>query len=246
MRGELVGINTIIKTSTGSYVGYSFAVPETIVRKVVVDLKESGMVQRAVLGISFRAIDQQLIDEMGKELGIDKIGGIYVASIVEDGAASKAGLRKGDIIVAVDGVEVNDSAIFLEQIGKRRPGDEITLKIDRNGEERTVRATLQNRSGETALLSREDVDIAAALGGRFATASAQLCRQLDIRGGVEVRSIKQGGLLERARVKQGFIITHINDKPIYSVEDMERMNDKISSIDGIYPNGRASSYLIVQ
>ena len=245
-RGELVGINTIIKTSTGSYVGYSFAVPETIVRKVVVDLKESGVVQRAVLGISFRAIDQAFIDEMGKELGIDKIGGIYVASIVEDGAASKAGLRKGDIIVAVDGVEVNDSAIFLEQIGKRRPGDEITLKIGRNGEERTVRATLQNRSGETALLSREDVDIAAALGGRFATASAQLCRQLDIRGGVEVRSIKQGGLLERARVKQGFIITHINDKPIYSVEDMERMNDKISSIDGIYPNGRASSYLIVQ
>ena len=245
-RGELVGINTIIKTSTGSYVGYSFAVPETIVRKVVVDLKESGVVQRAVLGITFRAIDQAFIDEMGKELGIDKIGGIYVASIVEDGAASKAGLRKGDIIVAVDGIDVNDSALFLEQIGKRRPGDDVKLSVRRNGEIRTLTATLQNRSGETALLSREDVDIVAALGGQFATASERICRQLDIRGGVEVRSIKQGGLLERARVKQGFIITHINDKPIYSVEDMERLRDKITSIDGIYPNGRASSYLIVQ
>jgi S1-C subfamily serine protease len=245
-RGELVGINTIIKTSTGSYVGYSFAVPETIVRKVVVDLKESGVVQRAVLGISFRAIDQAFIDEMGKELGIDKIGGIYVASIVEDGAASKAGLRKGDIIVAVDGVEVNDSAIFLEQIGKRRPGDEVKLSVRRNGEIRTLTATLQNRSGETALLSREDVDIVAALGGQFATASERICRQLDIRGGVEVRSVKHGGLLERARIKEGFVITHINDKPVYGVEDLERLRDKITSIDGIYPNGRASSYLIVQ
>ncbi len=245
-RGELIGINTIIKTSTGSYVGYSFAVPETIVRKVVVDLKESGVVQRAVLGISFRAIDQNFIDEMGKELDIDKVGGIYVASIVEDGAASKAGLRKGDIIVEVDGVEVNDSAIFLEQIGKRRPGDEVRLKVRRNGELRTITAILQNRSGETALLSREDVDIVAALGGQFATASERICRQLDIRGGVEVRAIKRGGLLERARVKEGFIITHINDKQVYSVEDIERMTDKIGSIDGIYPNGRASSYLIVQ
>jgi S1-C subfamily serine protease len=245
-RGELVGINTIIKTSTGSYVGYSFAVPETIVRKVVVDLKESGVVQRAVLGISFRAIDQAFIDEMGKELGIDKIGGIYVASIVEDGAASKAGLRKGDIIVAVDGVDVNDSAIFLEQIGKRRPGDDVKLSVRRNGEIRTLTATLQNRSGETALLSREDVDIVAALGGQFATASERICRQLDIRGGVEVRSVKHGGLLERARIKEGFVITHINDKPVYGVEDLERLRDKITSIDGIYPNGRASSYMIVQ
>ena len=245
-RGELVGINTIIKTSTGSYVGYSFAVPETIVRKVVMDLKESGVVQRAVLGISFRAIDQNFIDEMGKELGIDKIGGIYIASIVEDGAASKAGLRKGDIIEEVDGVEVNDSAIFIEQIGKRRPGDDLKLKVRRNGELRTITATLQNRSGETALLSREDVDIVAALGGQFATASERICRQLDIRGGVEVRAVKRGGLLERARVKEGFIITHINDKPVHRLEDMERMSDKIGSIDGIYPNGRASSYMIVE
>ncbi len=245
-RGELVGINTIIKTSTGSYVGYSFAVPESIVRKVVIDLKESGVVQRAVLGISFRAIDQAFIDAMDESTGINTIGGIYVASVVEDGAASKAGLRKGDVILSVDGVEVNDSSVFLEQIGKRRPGDTIKLDVRRNGEVRTFKATLQNRSGATELLSRDDVDIVATLGGTFATASDRLCRELDIRGGVQVTSVKPDGLLARARVRQGYVITHINDKPINSIEDMERMTDKISSMDGLYPNGRASSYMIVE
>ena len=245
-RGELVGINTIIKTSTGSYVGYSFAVPETIVRKVVVDLKESGVVQRAVLGISFRAIDQQFIDELGDDSDIKEIGGIYVASVSEGGAASEAGLRKGDVILSVDGVAVNDSATFLEQIGKRRPGDEITLKLRRGEKEITTKATLQNKAGETSLLSPESVDVEAALGGQFETISEKSAKALDIRGGVQVVKIKQGGLLERARIKEGYIITHINDRQIRSIDDLARLTDKIRSIDGVYPNGRASSYMIVE
>lgn len=245
-RGELVGINTIIKTSTGSYVGYSFAVPETIVRKVVVDLKESGVVQRAVLGISFRAIDQQFIDELGDDIDIKEIGGIYVASVAEGGAASEAGLRKGDVILSVDGVAVNDSATFLEQIGKRRPGDEITLKLRRGEKEITTKATLQNKAGETSLLSPESVDVEAVLGGQFETISDKSAKALDIRGGVQVVKIKQGGLLERARIKEGYIITHINDRQIRSIDDLARLTDKIRSIDGVYPNGRASSYMIVE
>lgn len=245
-RGELVGINTIIKTSTGSYVGYSFAVPETIVRKVVVDLKESGVVQRAVLGISFRAIDQQFIDELGDDSDIKEIGGIYVASVSEGGSASEAGLRKGDVILSVDGVAVNDSATFLEQIGKRRPGDEITLKLRRGEKEITTKATLQNKAGETSLLSPESVDVEAVLGGQFETISEKSAKALDIRGGVQVVKIKQGGLLERARIKEGYIITHINDRQIRSIEDLARLTDKIRSIDGVYPNGRASSYMIVE
>ena len=245
-RGELVGINTIIKTSTGSYVGYSFAVPETIVRKVVVDLKESGVVQRAVLGISFRAIDQQFIDELGDDSDIKEIGGIYVASVAEGGAASEAGLRKGDVILSVDGVAVNDSATFLEQIGKRRPGDEITLKLRRGEKEITTKATLQNKAGETSLLSPESVDVEAVLGGQFEPISEKSAKTLDIRGGVQVVKIKQGGLLERARIKEGYIITHINDRQIRSIDDLARLTDKIRSIDGVYPNGRASSYMIVE
>ena len=245
-RGELVGINTIIKTSTGSYVGYSFAVPVSIVSKVVVDLKESGVVQRAVLGITFSAVDQQFIDKMGEESGIKKIGGIYVASVVEDGAASKAGIRKGDVITSIEGVAVNDSATLLEQIGKRRPGDKVKVEFERGGKSQSVTVTLQNKSGETKLLSREDTDLSELLGGRFVTASQSLCKQLEIRGGVQVQKITSGGLLQRARIKEGFIITHINDKAVYSLEDLDRLTGKVTSIDGIYPNGRASSYVIVE
>ena len=245
-RGELVGINTIIKTSTGSYVGYSFAVPESIVRKIVVDLKESGVVQRAVLGISYRAIDQAFIDELGEQTGISKIGGIYVASVVEDGAASKAGIRKGDVITKVEGITVNDSAIFLEQISKRRPGDSINIELRRGDKMVKTTATLQNRAGETTLIEKESVDVAKALGAKLKNAPKELCQRLDIRGGVQVTAVTRGGILERCRVKEGFIITHINDRIITSLEDIDRITAKITSIDGIYPNGRASSYMLVE
>lgn len=245
-RGELVGINTIIKTSTGSYVGYSFAVPETIVRKIVVDLKESGVVQRAVLGISYRPVDQKFVDDMGEQTGIDKIGGIYVASVVEDGAASKAGIRKGDVITKVDNTEVNDSAIFLEQIGKRRPGDSIAIELRRGDKIVKTTATLQNRAGETSLLAKESVDVAKALGAKLKNAPQELCKQLDIRGGVQVTAVTSGGVLERCRVKEGYIITHINDRPVSSLDDLDRLTSKITSIDGIYPNGRASSYMLIE
>jgi S1-C subfamily serine protease len=244
-RGELVGINTIIKTSTGSYVGYSFAVPESIVRKVVMDLRESGVVQRAVLGISFRAIDQQFVDEAGEYTGIDKIGGIYVASVAEDGAASKAGIRKGDVITKVGGVEVNDSAIFLEQIGKRRPGDKVDIELRRGDKSIKTNVTLQNRSGETTLLAKDSVDVAEVLGAKLKDVAQSTCKELEINGGVQVVEILSGGLLERCRVKEGYIITHINDRPVRSLDDLDRMTQKIKSIDGIYPNGRASSYVLM-
>lgn len=245
-RGELVGINTIIKSSTGSYVGYSFAVPETIVRKVVVDLKESGVVQRAVLGISFRAIDQQFIDEMGEMTGIDAVGGLYVASVTAEGAASEAGIRKGDIITSIEGIAMNDSATLLEQIGMRRPGDKVDITIRRGDKTLKLTATLQNRAGNTALLKRESIEVVEALGGSLSNAPQSICTKLDIKGGVEVTTIKSGGILERCRIKAGFIITHINDRAVYSVEDINRMTEKITSIDGLYPNGRASSYMIVE
>ena len=245
-RGELVGINTIIKTSTGSYVGYSFAVPESIVRKIVVDLKESGVVQRAVLGISFRAIDQQFVDQMGETTGISEIGGIYVASVAENGAASEAGIRKGDIITALDGVKTNDTATFVEQIGKRRPGDKITIDLRRGEKSLSVVATLQNKAGETSLLAKDSIDAKSVLGAEFRNAPSALCNELDIRGGVQVTKVVRGGLLERCRVKEGYVITHINDREVTSLDDLDRITTKITSIDGIYPNGRASSYTIME
>ena len=223
--GELVGINTLIKSQTGSYIGYSFAIPESIVRKVVVDLKEFGIVQRALLGIRFAIVDQDFIDREGKELGITELGGAYVAGVVEGGSASEAGIRKGDVILDIDGVKINDNATLSEQIGRRRPNDKVKLSVKRDGAVKQFEVTLRNKAGKTELMTKEDVDI---------------------RGGVQVVGIKADGILARARVKQGFVITHINDRPVYSVADMQRMDEKVRSIDGIYPNGRAASYTFVE
>ena len=245
-RGELVGINTLIKSQTGSYIGYSFAIPEAIVRKVVVDLKEYGVVQRAMLGIMFRPVDQDFLDSEGKELGIKELGGIYVANVVEGGSASEAGIRKGDIILSIDGVKVNDSATVQELIARRRPNDKVKISVKRDGDVKQIDVTLRNKAGKTELITKEDVDVVEALGGKFADAGTKLCRELDIRGGVQVVGVKSDGILARARVKQGFVITHINDRPVYAVSDLERMTEKVRSIDGIYPNGRSASYMLVE
>ncbi|WP_337772373.1 Do family serine endopeptidase [Alistipes sp.] len=244
--GELVGINTLIKSQTGSYVGYSFAIPESIVRKVVVDLKEFGVVQRALLGVQFRVVDQDFLDTEGKELGIKDLGGAYVAAVVEGGAASEAGIRKGDVILDIDGVKIVEPSTLQEQIAKRRPNDTVKLSVKRDGKVKQFDVTLRNKAGKTELVTKEDVDVVDALGGKFADAGAKLCRELDIKGGVQVVGIKADGILARARVKQGFVITHINDRPVYSFSDMQRMTEKVRSIDGVYPNGRSASYTLVE
>ena len=245
-RGELVGINTVIKSSTGSYIGYSFAVPESIVRKVVNDLREYGVVQRALLGVSFRYIDQDFIDQMGKETGVKEVGGAYVASVVEGGSASEAGLRKGDIILEIDGVKITSGTTLTEQIVKHRPNDKINLLVKRGDNVKQFEVVLRNKAGKAELLTKEDVDVVEVLGGRFADIDERAARKLDIRGGVQVQSIKQGGLLAKARVREGFVITHINDKAVSSVSDLNRLTEKIQSIDGVYPNGKAASYVIVE
>ena len=244
--GELVGINTLIKSQTGSYVGYSFAIPETIVRKVVVDLKEFGVVQRALLGIQFRVVDQDFLDAEGKDLGIKDLGGAYVASVVEGGAASEAGIRKGDVILAIDGVKITEPSTLQEQIARHRPNDTVKLSVKRDGEVKQFTVTLRNKAGKTELMTKEDIDVVEALGGKFADAGTKLCRELEIKGGVQVVGIKADGILARARVKQGFVITHINDRPVYSLSDMQRMTEKVRSIDGVYPNGRSASYMLVE
>lgn len=244
-RGELVGINTVIKSSTGSYIGYSFAVPETIVRKVVVDLKEYGVVQRAMLGVRYRAIDDQFVEELGEELGIKKSGGLYVDEVVEGGAAAEAGLRKGDIITAIDGTKTNDASTLIEKIAQRRPNDKVTISYTRNDINKKVEVTLKNKVGKAEPVTVDTKDVTETLGGKFADASKRLCEQLEIRGGVQVVSVKRDGLLGRSGVKEGFVITYINDRPVTSQSDLQRMSDKIETIDGVYPNGRAVRYVIV-
>ena len=245
-RGELVGINTVIKSSTGSYIGYSFAVPETIVRKVVVDLKEYGVVQRALLGIRYRAIDDKFVEQLGEELGISKTGGLYVDEVVEGSAAEEAGLRKGDIITAIDGTKTNDASTLTEKIAQRRPNDKVTISYNRNGSDKKVEVRLKNKVGKAEPVTADTKDVAEALGGKFSEVGQSLREKLEIRGGVQVTSVARDGLLDRSGVKEGFVITYINDRPVTSIKDLQRMSDGIESIDGVYPNGRAVRYVIVK
>ena len=246
IKGELVGINTVIKSSTGSYIGYSFAVPESIVRKVVNDLREYGIVQRALLGVSYRFIDQDFIDQLGKETGVKEVGGVYVAGVVEGGAASEAGLRKGDIITEIDGVKIVAPTTLTEQIGKHRPNDKISLVVKRGDKVKHFEVVLRNKAGKAELLAKNSVDVADVLGGTFADIDSRTAKKLDIKGGVLVQSVKSGGLLAKARVREGFIITHINDKAVNSIAELGRLTDKIQSIDGVYPNGKAASYVVIE
>ncbi|MBR3853201.1 MAG: PDZ domain-containing protein, partial [Tidjanibacter sp.] len=231
----------------GSYIGYSFAVPSSIVQKVVVDLKEYGIVQRALLGVQYQEINNDFIEQMGEQTGISEIGGAYVAEVTKDGAAEAAGIKKGDVILSIDGVKIDSSARLSEIIGKHRPNDKVKISVKRGDKVKQIEVTLRNRAGKTEPISKDEVVLAGALGGDFAEVSAKMARQLGIEGGVRVTAVKEGGFLAKARVRPGFVITHINEKAIREVADLDRIGEKITSIDGIYPStGRSASYSLVE
>ena len=245
--GELVGINTLIKSETGSYVGYSFAVPSTIVKKVVMDLKEYGVVQRALLGVQYQEVTNDFVEQYGKEYGISEIGGAWVAEVTKGGAAEAAGIQKGDVITAIDGVKIDSSARLSEIVAQHRPNDKIKIEIKREGKVKQIEVVLRNTAGKAAPISKDDLYVAGALGGDFADLGEKAARQLGIKGGVRVTAVKEGGFLAKARVRPGFVITHVNEKAVASVADLERISEKVTSVDGIYPQtGRSASYSLVE
>ncbi len=250
--GELVGINTLIQSQTGSYIGYSFAVPSTIVKKVVVDLKEYGIVQRALLGIQYQEINSDFIERRGEELGIDEVGGAWVAEVTAGGAAEAAGIRKGDIVLSIDGKKIDSSARLGELIASKRPGEKVKISIKREGEVKLFEVVLRNKAGKTEPVSREDLASLASLGGEFADLSPKTARQFGISGGVKVTAIREGGFLAKARVRPEFVITHINEMAVQNLAQLEELLtsgkvEKVTSLDGIYPStGRGASYSLVE
>ena len=250
--GELVGINTLIQSQTGSYIGYSFAVPSSIVKKVVVDLKEYGIVQRALLGIQYQEINSDFVERRGEELGISEIGGAWVAEVAAGGAAEAAGIRKGDIVISIDDKKIDSSARLGEVIASKRPGEKVKISVKREGKVKLFEVTLRNKAGKTDPVSKEDLATLSSLGGDFAELSPKVARQLGISGGVRVTAVKEGGFLAKARVRPGFVITHINETEVSSVAELEKLLDsgkveKVTSVDGIYPNtGRSASYSLVE
>lgn len=238
--GELVGINTAIASNTGSYSGYSFAVPVNLVKKVTADIMQYGTVQRAFLGVNIREMDQNLADE----LNTDQTNGVYVAGVVEGGAADDAEVKTGDIIIGIDGNEINTSPQLLEQIGQYRPGEKINLRLIRNGEEILIPVTLKNANGTTASVKKEKAELKTALGATFREATSDECSALKIKSGVKVITITNGKLYQSG-IKKGLIITKVDNEPVDSVQELlDKLENKEGGvlIEGIYPNGTKAYY----
>ncbi|MEI6678584.1 MAG: Do family serine endopeptidase [Mariniphaga sp.] len=237
--GDLVGINAAIASRTGSYSGYSFAVPASIARKVVDDLKQFGEVQRALLGVEIRTVD----DNLAKEKKMDKIEGVYVAKTTEQGAARQAGIKEGDVITVVNGNQVNTISQLQEQIGKYRPGDKVVITVKRNGDLKQFTVLLRNTKGDTSIV-KESFSV---LGAEFAPITEKDKERLKIEEGIQVVNLTNGKLKE-AGVKIGFIITDLNKTAVSSVEDIKRVlsqsnNKKPILVEGVYPGGEWTYYV---
>jgi len=245
-KGELVGINTAIASQTGQFIGYSFAVPVSIVSKVVSDLKEFGIVQRAVLGVQTRDID----DEFAKEKKLLTLDGVYVANVIDKGAAKTAGIKEGDVIVAIEDVKVKTMAELQEQVGRYRPGDVIHITALRNGKEQEFEVELRNRSGNTGVVKAVDL---AQLGAKFQPINSNTKFKFGINGGLEVISVEKNGRLAKAGVQKGYIILKANKTIINSEEDLadvyeqvknESEEDIVLLLTGVYPNGQVVYYAV--
>lgn len=237
VKGELVGINTAIASNTGSYTGYSFAVPVAIVKKVIDDIKEHGSVQRAILGISMVELTQELASLAQME---GNFSGVYVAELNRSGAAYKAGVREGDILVAIDGKKMKNPSEVQAAINTHRPGDVVELLVFRDGKEISMSATLQGESN----VSAADGDNPVVLGAVLAEPDAALLKTLRIRGGVEIAEIGNGKF-KQAGVSKGFIITHINQTPVSSVKEVVEIVEKAKRailVEGMYKNGDVYYY----
>jgi Do/DeqQ family serine protease len=245
-KGELVGINTAIASQTGSYAGYGFAVPVSIVSKVVADIKQYGTVQRALMGVQIRDID----DDFAKEKKIKVLDGVYVAEVTDLSAAKEAGIKEGDIITKINDIAVKSSAELQEQVGRHRPGDKIEVTLVREGKDKTVSVTLKNQQGGTKIVKNKGIE---ALGASLEEVGDDLKQKLRISGGVQIVGLQKNSLLSEAGLQKGFVILKINNKNIRKVGDIESVvsannsadeQDKALFITGIYPNGKVAYYAI--
>ena len=236
VRGELVGINTAILSQTGSYAGYSFAVPVNMVRKIVEDLIDFGSVQRAYLGVSM----MQVSDELAQELGMERPRGVYLAQVVPGGAADQVGIDAEDVLLAINGMAVNSPAEVQERIARCSPGNVLELTILQEGSERQLRVRLMGEQQMTVLRNQPH----ELFGAQLRTVNPDRLRQLRISGGVEVVSLDRGKM-KQAGISKGFIITHINNHEVSSPEEIIRLLEQARRsilVEGIYPNGTVAYY----
>ncbi|MDF3026389.1 MAG: protease Do [Fluviicola sp.] len=218
-KGELIGINTAIASQTGSYSGYSFAVPVNLVNKVMRDIIDFGIVQRAYLGVQIADINQ----EIKVKNSLPSTRGVFISAVTEDGGADKAGVKKNWVILKVGSREVNSVASLQEEIGKRRPGDKVNLTLrTEDGTEVIKEILLRSVDGETALKSKEEMSKTTALGATFTELTAKEKKELNLSYGVKVKALEPGKL-KSSGLTEGDIITKINQTQIESVEQLTRV-----------------------
>ncbi|WP_207503935.1 Do family serine endopeptidase [Telluribacter humicola] len=237
LRGELVGINTAIASPTGSFAGYAFAVPASIVKKVSSDIIKYGAVQRGYLGIALDDLDSRKAEEYGVKIS----EGVYVRDFTDNSAAKAAGIAKGDVIVRVDDIPVGTIPQLQQAIGLHRPGDKVTVTVNRNGQVKDLNVTLRNRTGGSDVIRREEstsaVSTLGALFGNLNDQEVQRLSRYNVAGGVKITAI-EGGKLARAGVEEGFIITKVNGKAVRSVKELEQAlsgkTDTMVQFEGFY------------
>ena len=239
--GELVGINTAISSRSGSFEGYSFAVPANLVMKVVGDLKEFGRVQRAFMGINYNELNASLSEEL--KLTINS--GVYVANVIEGGAADEAGIKKGDVIINVDGKQVRTGADLTEAIGSHRPGEQLNVLVNRNGINQQYSMVLKNRLGTTEMLTKEE-EIMRSYGAKLSELTINEKRKLGLRYGVKVDEVL-GGRFQKAGIPKGFIIVKLNNVYVDDIAKFERLIQQFNPgdgalIQGFETNGKANYY----
>ena len=248
-RGELIGINAMLYSQTGSFSGYGFAIPTSIMNKVVDDLKTYGTVQRAVVGIQGSDV-KNYVDgqkEQGKDIDLGTMEGIYVAKVTEESAAEEAGLKEGDVIIAIDGKEMNKMADMQEYLAKKRPGDKVTVTYLRDKKKNTKSITLKNEQGNTQVVKKADLDV---LGGNFRSITDAQKQQLNIGYGLEVLKVNSGKL-KNAGITKGFIIQRVNDNAVKTIDDLQNIvkdastsKDPVLYIQGVYPTGKKAYFAV--
>ncbi|WP_460613876.1 Do family serine endopeptidase [Hymenobacter seoulensis] len=246
LNGDLIGINSAIASQTGSFVGYSFAVPSSIVSKVIDDLLKYKVVQRALLGVQIREVDAQLASE--KKLS--SLNGVYVMGAGKNSSAADAGLQEGDIITEINGVKVNTSSQLQEQVARFRPGDKIKVTYLRDSKERTATATLRNSTGTTDIIREEVASTLKYEGATLVPVTRQEQNKLGIEGGAKINGIK-GSNFRETGIADGFIITRIDKNRVTKPQDVQRYLEAAKATDGalvegVYPDGRKAYYPIGQ
>lgn len=242
-KGELVGINAMLYSQTGSYSGYGFAIPTTIMVKVVDDLKKYGTVQRAVLGIRggdvLNYINAQKDEKKDVDLGTNE--GVYVAEVTEGSSASAAGIVKGDVITEADGKEITKMSELQELLSKKRPGEKVTLTYLHNKSKHSKTVTLKNAQGNTKVIKTADLDV---LGASFRPVTEQQKKEFDLTFGLEVTKVEKGAI-KSGGIEQGFIMLYANDTPLKSLSDLQELvksastsQDPVLIIKGIWPSGK--------